>query len=286
MNKYLQLFRIQNAAIGLIGLLVTSFVVAGDSLGNYWMELIIGCVTVVLFICGGNALNDYIDRDIDKVSHPERPLPSGRMEPKIALYLGVVCLLASFVVMCIGKDFNVQHDIVAIAITAVACILMFCYELSFKKLPLIGNITIAIMTGMVFLLGNAIIGDIEAKCVILAGMATLVSVGRELTKDIEDVEGDEGRTTLPMVIGLKKSAVIAAIFYIAGPLLSIVPIIDKSFNMLYFLVIIADVIFVYCAYLVFSDPHKSQKMAKIAMLVALISFVLGALNISDLQMNW
>lgn len=286
MNKYLQLFRVQNAIIGLIGLLVTAFVVSGEHIGDYWQQILIACVTVVLFICGGNALNDYIDRDIDKVAHPERPLPSGRMEPMIALYLGVIFIIASFAVMLVGKDFSVQHDLVAIAITGVACILMFCYELSFKKLPLIGNITIAVMTGMVFLLGNAIICDIQTKCIALAAMATLVSIGRELTKDIEDVEGDEGRTTLPMVIGLKRSAIIAAIFYIAGPILSIWPIIDREFNMLYLLVIIADAMFVYCAYLAFNDPHKSQKLAKIAMIVALVAFVLGTINIPELQMNW
>lgn len=286
MNRYLQLFRFQNAIIGVIGLLVTSFVVAGEHIGDYWKEILIGCITVVLFIAGGNALNDYIDRDIDKKAHPERPLPSGRMEPKIALYLGVGLIIASLLVMFIGKDLSVQHDVTSIVISAIACGLMFCYELSFKKLPLIGNITIAVMTGMVFLLGNSIICDIETKCVALAAMATLVSVGRELAKDIEDVEGDEGRTTLPMVIGLRNSAIIAAIFYIAGPILSILPVIDKSFNMLYFLVIIADAMFVYCAYSAFNDPHKSQKTAKIAMIVALVAFVLGALNISGLQMNW
>ena len=40
-------------------------------------------------------------------------------------------------------------------------------------------------------------------------------------------------------------------------------------------VVIADAIFIYCAAAVFRDPHRAQKFAKIAMVVALVSFILG-----------
>lgn len=273
MNKYLELFRLQNAVIGLAGFLITAYVAAGDLFFDSWQNILIGCAVVVLFIAGGNSLNDYIDRDIDKKAHPERPIPSGRLEPKQALYLGLGCLVASIAVSLLFCDY------VPILIVVVACALMFLYEFSFKKLPFVGNVTIAVLTGMVFLLGNAAVCDINMKCSILAALATLVSVGRELTKDIEDVEGDEGRTTLPMVIGLKNSGIVAAFFYIAGPVLSIVPMIENYFNPLFYFVISADIIFVYCAFILFKNPHLSQKMAKLAMVFALIAFAIGTPNI-------
>ena len=37
----------------------------------------------------------------------------------------------------------------------------------------------------------------------------------------------------------------------------------------------ADAVFVFCAISVFKDPHRSQKLAKKAMVLALISFILG-----------
>ena len=64
-------------------------------------------------------------------------------------------------------------------------------------------------------------------------------------------------------------------FYVLGPLLSFIPFFTGLFGILYAVVVVADAIFVYCAVLVFSDPHKSEKLAKVAMFVALISFILG-----------
>ena len=165
-------------------------------------------------------------------THPERPLPSGRMEPKTALYVSVACLVLSFV-----SSFVQNVD--CIVIVGIAIILMVLYETMLKQRGFIGNITIAVLTGMVFLLGGSIVFHME-NCYEVAAMAALVTVGREITKDIEDMEGDEGRRTLPMVIGKKNAGIVAAIFYIAGPVLSVLPIIDHSMGPLYPVVFVAD----------------------------------------------
>lgn len=270
MNKYLELFRLENGIIGIIGVVVTAFIAVGKDIVNFVPQIVICSVLVVLFIAGGNSLNDYIDREGDKISHPDRPLPSGRMEPKTALRLGIAALLLSFLCSLLLWNW------VASLIVFIAIVLMVCYEVGLKQRGFVGNITIAALTGMVFLLGGSIVNNI-ASTVEVAGMAALVTVGREITKDIEDMEGDKDRYTLPMAIGKQKAGIIAAIFYIAGPILSLLPLIDGSFSKLYLTVLLADAIFIYCALILFSDPHKSQKMAKVAMLVALVAFILGVI---------
>lgn len=270
MNKYLELFRLENGIIGIIGLVVSAFIASGTDFPNHLVTIAIACVIVVFFITGGNSLNDYIDRDIDKVSHPERPIPSGRIEPKKALYIGSASLLVSFALSFTLNNF------VSTAIVLIAIFLMLMYELTLKQKGFIGNVTIALMTGMVFLLGGSVTGHIET-CVYVAGMAALVTVGREITKDIEDMEGDKGRRTLPMQLGKKKAGIVAAAFYIAGPCLSIVPMIQHTSGMLYLTVLVADAMFIYASVILFNDPHRSQKIAKIAMFAALISFVLGVI---------
>ena len=271
MNKYLELFRLENGIIGIIGVAVTAFIAVGTDMVNYWQYIVFGCVTVILFIAGGNSLNDYVDREIDKVSHPERPVPSGRMEPKTALYIGFICLILSFV-----SSFVQNYQ--CIIIVGLAIVLMVLYETMLKQRGFIGNVTIAILTGMVFLLGGSIVDHMQ-NCIEVAGMAALVTVGREITKDIEDMEGDEGRHTLPMTIGKRNAGIIAAIFYISGPVLSVLPIIDNSMGPLYPVVFVADAMFIYAAFILFNDPHKSQKTAKMAMMVALVAFILGAVKI-------
>ena len=268
-NKYLQLFRTGNAVMGIVGVAVASFMAAGTDIADAWVNLLISAVVVFMFICGGNALNDYIDYEIDKTAHPERPIPSGRMTRKAALYAALVMLGGSVVVSFLTIDLE------CILIVVVASILMVAYEMALKQRGFVGNVTIAVLTGMMFLLGGAVVGD-AADNVVVALMALLVSVGREVAKDIEDMESDEGdRLTLPMRIGPRKAAALACVFFVAGPVLSIAPMVWGSYGPLYYTVVVADAIFVYCAAIVFSSPHKAQKFAKLAMVVALVSFILG-----------
>ena len=268
-NKYLQLFRTGNAVMGIIGVTVASFMAAGTSIADAWANLLISAVVVFMFICGGNALNDYIDSEIDKTAHPERPIPSGRMTRKAALRAAVVMLGGAVVVSFLTVDAE------CILIVVIACVLMVAYEMALKQRGFVGNVTIAVLTGMMFLLGGAVVGD-AADNVIVALMALLVSVGREIAKDIEDMESDEGdRLTLPMRIGPRKAAALACVFFVAGPVLSVAPMVWHTYGPLYYSVVVADAIFVYCAAVVFSSPHRAQKFAKLAMVVALVAFIAG-----------
>ena len=268
-NKYLQLFRTGNAVMGIVGVAVAAFMAAGTDIADAWANLLISAVVVFMFICGGNALNDYIDYEIDKTAHPERPIPSGRMTRRAALHAALAMLGGSVVVSLF------TFDLECILIVVVACILMVSYEVALKQRGFVGNVTIAVLTGMMFLLGGAVVGD-AADNVVVALMALLVSVGREVAKDIEDMESDEGdRLTLPMRIGPRKAAALACVFFVAGPVLSVAPMVWNSYGPLYYTVVAADAVFLYCAAVVFKDPHRAQKFAKIAMVVALVSFILG-----------
>lgn len=270
-NRFLQLFRLGNCIMGVVGLLVAAFIASGMSIADSWMELIIASISVVGFIAGGNALNDYIDREVDKVAHPERPLPSGRMEPITALRVAGALFVAAFAVALLLNTLSM-------IIVILAVILMLAYELKLKVSGLAGNMVIAFLTGGLFLLGGAVVGNIE-NTIAVAGMAMLVSLGREITKDIEDMEGDEGRNTLPMRIGKRNAGIVAASFFIIGPLLSMEPVINGIFGVAYLpLVLVADAIFLYDSWILFKDPRRAQKLAKLGMMVALVAFIAGGIR--------
>lgn len=275
MNKYLRLFRLGNTLIGSFAILIAAFMAAGTGMIDYWQNLVIGFAVVFTFIAGGNSLNDYIDADIDRTAHPDRPVPSGELTPIQARNIGIAMLLLSAVLSLLTVDTP------SIAIVIIAVILMASYELFLKQRGFIGNLTIAVMTGMVFLLAGALVGDYTSN-IAVAGMATLVSVGREISKDIEDMESDIGRKTLPMSIGVKNASIVASIFYLAGPILSWYPIYLDPANYLYYSVLLADIVFFYCAFKVFSDPHAAEKKAKIGMLLGLLAFILSAIYYSFL----
>jgi len=275
MNKYLRLFRLGNVLIGSFAILIAAFMAAGTSMIDHWVNLIIGFFVVFCFIAGGNSLNDYVDVEIDRTAHPTRPVPSGQLTAIQARNIGIGMLVLSALLSLLTLDPY------SIGIVIIAVILMFSYEMYSKQRGLIGNITIAVMSGMVFLLAGALVGDWTAN-IAVGGMAALVTVGREISKDIEDMDSDIGRRTLPMSIGVRNASIIASIFYIAGPVLSWYPLIQDPANYMYYSVILADITFFYCAYKVFSDPHTAQKKAKIGMLFGLLAFILSAIYYSFL----
>ena len=274
MNPYLQMFRMGNAVMGAVGLLVACFMAAGTDAfaSEYLVNMALCAAVVVVFVAGGNSINDSIDYEIDKTSHPERPVPMGRITPKQAHVTGISLLILSVIISIF------TFDAACIAIVVIASVLMYLYEVLLKQRGFIGNITIAVLTGMVFLLGSAIVHDVWANLA-PALMAGLVTVGREICKDIEDMEGDEGRYTLPMMIGKRAAALVAVLFFIAGPVLSIWPMITDQYGPLYYVVVIADVLFLYAAYLGLRDPHAGQKMAKKGMIFGLLAFIAGAIRV-------
>ena len=270
MNRFLRLFRFGNGVMGILGVIIGAFIAVGFDIGDHLQNLIISCFVVLAFMAGGNSLNDYIDREIDKTAHPERPLPKGEIAPRTALYIGV----SGIIIACVLSI--LMMSLIATIIVVIAAALMVSYELALKQRGFVGNVTIAVLTGMIFLFGGAVVGNVEGNFII-AAMAALVSIGREIAKDIQDMESDEGRKTLPMMIGVKNAAIVGAVFFILGPVLSVWPLIDQTFGILYYSVFIADAIFIYSAFIIFRKADVSQKMAKYAMFIALIAFVLGVI---------
>ncbi len=267
-KRFLQLFRLGNCLMGVIGLLVAAFIASGTGMLDHWQHLLASGLGVALFIAAGNALNDYVDREVDLVAHPERPIPSGRLQANSALYASAALFTLS--IIC-----SLFLDPLSIFIFVAALALMIGYELQFKASGLLGNIVIAALTGALFLLGGAVVGSI-GNTLAVAGMAALATLGREIVKDIEDMEGDEGRLTLPMRIGTRRAGLIAASFFILGPILSMQPVLAGVFGPAYLpLVLVADAIFLYDSWLLFKDPQRAQRLAKVAMLIALLAFIAG-----------
>ncbi|AGI47283.1 4-hydroxybenzoate polyprenyltransferase-related prenyltransferase [Thermoplasmatales archaeon BRNA1] len=267
-NKYLRLFRLGNCFLGSVAFLITCFIAAGWDVKDSATEVVLAFFVVFAFIAGGNSLNDYIDVEIDKTAHPERPLVTGELSRRTGLWCGILGLAAAIVLALF-------INIISVLVVVIAVILMVAYEVLLKQRGFVGNVDIAVLTGMVFIFGGAVVDDFS-KVWVLGLLAALVSIGREIAKDIEDQESDEGeRKTLPMMIGARKAAAVSAAFFVAGPALSFIPLINDTFGVLYLTVVLADIIFIYCAVTVFKDAHKAEKFAKVAMFAALIAFVLG-----------
>ena len=267
---YLNLFRLGNCAMGALGALLAAVICAGvDDASGFWLEILLSMAVVVFFTAAGNSLNDYYDRDIDKVAHPERPIPSGGVSAAAARSIAVALFVVAFVLSLFVNAWSVGIVVVSIAI-------IVGYERWLKAEGLAGNLAISWLTGALFLFGGAAVGRLELAW-ILAALAFLATLGREIVKDIQDVEGDKGfRRTLPIGIGLRNAGIAGSAAFVAAVVLSPLPYLLDLLSIWYVPVVAAaDGIFIYCALIHFKNPEKGQKIAKLGMVIALLAFFVG-----------
>ncbi len=267
---YLRLFRLGNCVMGAFGTLLAAVVCAGlENIEDFAVQVAYSMSVVIAFTAAGNSLNDYFDREVDKVAHPKRPIPTGAVTPSGALIVAV--LLFAF---ALALSFMINLWSVAIVVTSIA--VMVGYERLLKAEGIAGNLAISWLTVALFLFGGAAVERYDLAW-ILAALAFLATLGREIVKDIQDIEGDRGsRLTLPMRIGIRRAGILASLGFLAAVALSPAPYLLDLLSFWYVpAVAVADAIFIYCALILFREPEKGQKVAKLAMLVALLAFLVG-----------
>jgi len=284
-RTYMELMRYGNCLMAgfaaVVGTLIAFNILTSDPLSSYhpgsfpFLDVVL-VFLVVFFVSGaGNAINDFFDIRIDSINRPERPIPSGRVSAKEALYF-------SYFLFALGTLIAFSINPVCGSIALFNSLLLIFYAKTLKGTPLLGNLSIGYLTGSTFLFGASVFGirGLETLFVLFL-LAALAITAREIIKDIEDMEGDrqEGADTLPLRIGAKKAGYLAVLIGFLAVLLSPVPYFMSILGTRYlYLVLLADLGFLAAIYqlLVRDSPTKSSKMFKIAMLFALIAFVAGA----------
>ena len=271
---YVKMARPLNCAMAAFATMISAFIVVGmDITGSeLYIPLLVGMGIAAGFTKAGNYLNDYTDREGDKINHPERPIPSGQVSPDFVLY-------ASLMIFFIGSIVAFFINYIAFVIVVSNAVIMIAYEFKTKHKGLPGNLSISWLTGTTFIFGGAVVGNIY-PVLVLALLAFFATMGREIVKDIEDIKGDKDRFTLPMRVGVGQAGVLAATFFFIRALLSTLPYILGMFDAYYLAaVLLADVTFIYCAGLLFNYPGKVSKVSKIGMLLGMLAFLFGSIMV-------
>ena len=63
MNPYIALTRPGNAVLTAVAVIAGAFIASGSDIVDFQMEITICCVSAMMLVGGGNALNDYNDRE-------------------------------------------------------------------------------------------------------------------------------------------------------------------------------------------------------------------------------
>lgn len=279
MNPYIEILRPGNAMMGAIAIILVAII---DK--SFSIPIVLAMLAVFFETAAGNVINDYFDYNIDLINKPERPIPSGRISLTagrnygyLLFLLGTICgFLISFL----------TDNWIPFIIVLLADIILYLYAYRLKSTPLIGNLTVAFMTGFGFVFGGFSINNssIILISLYLGFFAFVMTTARELVKDIEDMEGDkaEGAKTLPILYGEKITATLAFILIVVDCALCPLLYYNHIFGFYYLIVIaIAVLLFIYSAILIIRNQDretagKVSKYLKIGMLIAFVSFIFGS----------
>ena len=276
MRGYLGLARAGNAAMAAAGVAIASLVAGGPVVFVARLVSVgFAAIAALLFTSAGNALNDYFDRETDRINHPDRPIPRGEVTPDRAVRFSSLLFALSLVA---ALYVNVE----AVGIVAANFIVIVAYEKGFKARGASGNFLIAYLVGSLFAFGGVAVytgnTSVLQRAFLLGLLAALATAGREVAKDIEDLAGDVDRVTLPKRIGVPSAARVAAACLGASVVLSGIPYAIGIFPWPYLAIVLAaDIIFIYSGTYLARNPGRAQRAAKYGMVVALIAFLAGGL---------
>jgi len=188
-------------------------------------------MATVLLTAAGYVINDYFDAKTDMVNRPDTVIVGRVLNRRWAILwhviLNIVGIgLGAYISFYIGIP---SLTLVFIMVTGI----LWFYSTTYKRQFLIGNVIVALLTAMVplmvllfeipllnqkyGLLMEELRSDfthIIVWVMAFSVFAFLLTMIREIIKDIEDYEGDSiyGRKTLPIVTGVLNSKIVIITF--------------------------------------------------------------------------
>lgn len=215
-----------------------------------------GFLSVFLVSASILVLNDYFDVATDKINAPHRPIPSGLVSPKDALFFSLLLLLA-------GILLSYLINVTVLLISILLSIIGFLYNRYFKKSGLPGNLMVSFSVGMTFIYGGASVGIPFHKMVLFFGLiAALIDLGEEIAADAMDIKGDQliKSNSLAIKFGKSTALKISSYIFLFVSLLSLIPFILNWFSLIYLIPIgIMDVSIAYPALRLWKSKNEEGR---------------------------
>lgn len=163
-------------------------------------RLFVLAVSTALIAAGGYVINDYYDVKIDFINNPGRVVVGKSIPRRHAILLHGALSIAG-----IALGVLLSWWIVAVNIFSVA--LLWLYSNLLKRLPFVGNLAVAVLTGLSLAILDIVYESPDLLVIIYATFAFFITLVREIIKDMEDLKGDTtyGCKTLPVIWGIRKT---------------------------------------------------------------------------------
>jgi len=246
-----------------------------------WIYIAYGFLTGFMLTGAAMTVNDYYDRAIDAINEPARPIPSGSVSPREALLFATLLSIVGFI-------FAILTSPLCLAVAVISWILVVTYLTVGKRSGLPGNFLVSACVAAPFIYGSiTVTGQFQPNVWLFAGMAFLSNTGREITKGIVDVKGDqaEGVKTLAVRYGEKPAAVVASLFYLSAVALTPLTWALKLVSFWFIpIVLVTDIGLIACSILLLKNysresARKIKKTVLFLFLIGLLAYLLGVLTL-------
>ncbi len=235
------------------------------------LNLFLLASSTMLIAAAGYIINDYYDIKIDYVNKPDKVVVGKLIKRRI--------VLASHVILNVtGIAIGFYLSKYVGAINFLAGFMLWIYSNRLKRMPFLGNFTIALLTGLsIFVVAVYY----QRNIYLLANYAVFafsINLIREVIKDMEDLRGDMrfGSKTLPIVWGLRKTKYflfglivlfIFILFYLSHQLE------NHTLNIFFIILIVPIVYLIYLLYRADSQRrfHQLSVYCKLLMLAGISS---------------
>lgn len=238
------------------------------------LSLIQMVVAAVCAVGYGNVVNDIVDIDSDRISHPDRPLPKSELSLMSAVIIAFFLCSFSFVN---GFLVSTVHGIG----TVIPLALLSIYALFLKATPLAGNVFVSLLVAYTIIFGG-LSAPMAGRLFIPALLAFLLNCCREIIKDVQDEPGDKAagiKTTAIVPTSLLKSLLIGISAVYAGFLF--LPFFLKQFGIIYCILCAATALPLHCYWVYFVAKKnwmeytgKISLIIKIEMMAGLLALAL------------
>jgi 4-hydroxybenzoate polyprenyltransferase len=165
---------------------------------DFWLFLIVA--STVMIAAAGYIINDYYDIKIDLINKPDRVVIGKTITRRYAIFFHTVISVTG---VGIGLLINWKVG----AVNFVSVFLLWLYSNNLKRLPLIGNLVVSLLTGLSIFLLSFLYEQYLPLVMTYSLFAFFMTLIREIVKDMEDMKGDTtfGCRTLPIVWGIRKT---------------------------------------------------------------------------------
>ncbi|MEX2336733.1 MAG: geranylgeranylglycerol-phosphate geranylgeranyltransferase [Fulvivirga sp.] len=172
-------------------------------------DLFLLSMSTVVIAAAGYIINDYYDVKIDLINKPKRVVVGKVLKRRVAM-------AAHIVLNIIGISLGLLLSWQIAAINFGAALLLWLYSNQLKRMPLIGNIAVALLTGLAIFIVDILFKSGNNMVVAYALFAFVFTLIREIIKDMEDLKGDAtfGCKTLPVIYGLRRTKYIIYAFFV------------------------------------------------------------------------